>query len=140
MLVELRSRFSTAIPGGGGIRVAMSPAAAHVLADQKHRLERSHRGFMSGRRRHERYAVGGRWEGALRVKRDVMVERTIDGTLAVISETPAVHDEILTLDLIGARTSTSLTVQVLDSRPVIVEGVVRHSLRLSVLERARQSA
>jgi hypothetical protein len=69
-----------------------------------------------------------------------MVERTIDGTLAVISETPAVHDEILTLDLIGARTSTSLTVQVLDSRPVIVEGVVRHSLRLSVLERARQSA
>jgi hypothetical protein len=84
--------------------------------------------------------VGGRWEGALRVKREVAVETGVDGTLAVISDLPGVPEEILTLDLIGTRTSTSLTVQVLDSRPVIVEGAVRHSVRLSVLERARQSA
>ena len=74
------------------------------------------------------------------MKRDVVVENGVDGTLAVISDMPGVPEEILTLDLIGTRTSTSFTVQVLDSRPVIVEGVVRHSLRLSVLERARQSA
>ena len=74
------------------------------------------------------------------MKRDVVVENGVDGTLAVISDTPGVPEEILTLDLIGTRTSTSLTVQVLDSRPVIVDGAVRHSLRLSVLEQARQSA
>ena len=74
------------------------------------------------------------------MKRDVVVENGVDGTLAVISDMPGVPEEILTLDLIGTRTSTSFTVQVLDSRPVIVEGVVRHSLRLSVLEQARQSA
>ena len=74
------------------------------------------------------------------MRRDVVIENGVDGTLAVISDAPGVPEEILTLDLIGTRTSTSLTVQVLDSRPVIVEGAVRHSLRLSVLDRARQSA
>jgi hypothetical protein len=94
---------------------------------------------MAGRRRHERFAVGG-WEGALRVRRDVVVESQAEGVLSVISDTPGVPDEILTLDLIGVRTSESLTVQVVESRPVVVDGGVKHALRLSVLERARQSA
>jgi hypothetical protein len=94
---------------------------------------------MAGRRRHERFVVGG-WEGALRVRRDVVVEDRADGVLSVLSETPGVPDEILTLDLIGRRTSESLTVQVVESRPVVVGGGVKHSLRLSVLDRARQSA
>ena len=95
---------------------------------------------MAGRRRHERFALSGLLEGALRVRRDVTVETSADGSLEVISDTPGIPDEILTLDLIGVRASTSLTVQVIDSRPVVVDGVVRHSLRLSVLERARQMA
>jgi hypothetical protein len=102
-------------------------------------IQLSHKGAMSGRRRHERFAVGGLWQGALRVSRDVIVDG-VDGNLEVISDSPGVLDEILTLDLTGTRTSTSLTVQVVESRPVIVEGAVRHSLRLSVLDRARQSA
>ena len=73
---------------------------------------------MAGRRRHERFAVGG-WEGALRVRRDVVVESQVEGVLSVISDTPGVPDEILTLDLIGVRTSESLTVQVVESRPVV---------------------
>jgi hypothetical protein len=84
--------------------------------------------------------MGGQWEGALRLRRDVAVESLVDGALAVISDVPGVADEILTLDLIGARTAESLTVQVLESRPVVVDGAVRHSLRLAVLDRARQTA
>ena len=95
---------------------------------------------MAGRRRHERFAMGGQWEGALRLRRDVAVESLVDGALAVISDVPGVADEILTLDLIGARTAESLTVQVLESRPVVMDGSVRHSLRLAVLDRARQTA
>lgn len=95
---------------------------------------------MAGRRRHERFAVGGRWEGALRVRRDVVVESSAEGVLSVVSDAPGVPDEILTLDLIGVHTSESLTVQVLESRPVVVDGGVKHALRLTVLERARQSA
>ena len=95
---------------------------------------------MTGRRRHERFAVGGQWEGALRLRRDVVLEGDIEGTVAVISDAPGIPDEILTLDLVGERTATSLTVQVIESRPVVVDGAVRHSLRLSVLDRARQTA
>ena len=95
---------------------------------------------MSGRRRHERFAMGGRWEGSLRLRRDVAIENGVDGSLAVISDVPGVADEILTLDLTGTRTSESLTVQVLESRPIVVDGAVRHSLRLAVLDRARQTA
>lgn len=95
---------------------------------------------MTGRRRHERFAMGGQWEGSLRVRRDVVVESNAEGTLAVISDAPAIPEEILTLDLIGERASASLTVQVIESRPVVVDGAVRHSLRLSVLDRARQTA
>lgn len=95
---------------------------------------------MAGRRRHERFAMGGQWEGALRLRRDVAVESGIDGTLAVTSDVPGVADEILTLELIGVGASESLTVQVVESRPVVVDGAVRHSLRLAVLDRARQSA
>jgi hypothetical protein len=95
---------------------------------------------MTGRRRHERFAMNGHWEGALRVRRDVVVEGDVDGALAVISDAPGIPEEILTLDLIGMRSSQSLTVQVIDSRPVVVAGTVRHSLRLSVLDRARQTA
>lgn len=90
---------------------------------------------MSGRRRHQRYSTGGSQEGALRIRREVEVDgRGEDGTLAVTSDAPGIPDEILTLDLVADRTSTSLTVQVLESRPVMKDGAVRHTIRLAVLE------
>lgn len=90
---------------------------------------------MSGRRRHQRYATGGSYEGALRVRREVVVDGPGDeGTLQVTSDAPGVPDEILTLDLVAGRTSTSLTVQVIESRPVMKDGAVRHALRVAVLE------
>ena len=90
---------------------------------------------MSGRRRHQRFATGGSYEGALRVRREVVVDGPgDDGTLSITSDVPATPDEILTLDLVADRTATSLTVQVIESRPVMREGTVRHALRLAVLE------
>jgi hypothetical protein len=90
---------------------------------------------MSGRRRHQRFLTGGSYEGSLRIRREVVVGGPgEDGTLSVVSDVPGVPDEVLMLDLMAQRAATSLMVQVIDSRPVIVDGAVRHTLRLTVLE------
>jgi hypothetical protein len=49
----------------------------------------------------------------------------------VLSGAPAHREELLTLDL--APPSESLSVRVLESRPVLIDGSVRHRLRLAVV-------
>jgi hypothetical protein len=68
------------------------------------------------------------------ISRDVTVQ--IDGTsneIAVLSDAPGVVDEELTLALMSNAGSMDLRVKVVDSRPQIVEGVLRHRVRLQLL-------
>jgi hypothetical protein len=89
---------------------------------------------MASRRRHQRYLPATPWEGAFRVLRDVLVQTEHGGGLVAISRAPAVMGEALTLNLAGAGRTVSLRVQVIESRPVIVAGGVRHRIRLDILE------
>ena len=57
---------------------------------------------------------------------DVVVNRTEAHELVIISKSAGVRDEELALDVYGAGENISLKVRVLDSRPVIVDGAVRH--------------
>ncbi len=50
-----------------------------------------------------------------------------------VSHAPAIAGEDMSLDLVGAGKAIELRVRVLDSRPVIIEGAVRHRIRLAVL-------
>ena len=93
---------------------------------------------MSGRRSHPRFAVATPWDGAMRVLRDVVVDRVSRDELLVISQAPAVAGEEMSLDLVGAGTTMELRVRVIESRPVIVEGAVRHRIRLSMLSQASE--
>lgn len=88
---------------------------------------------MSGRRSQPRFAVSAPWDGAMRVLRNVVVDRLDRDELLVISHGAAVVDEEMTLDLMGAGQSLLLRVRVIESRPVIVDGAVRHRIRLTVL-------
>jgi hypothetical protein len=88
---------------------------------------------MSGRRSHPRFGVNDPWEGAIRVLRDVVVDRTGADELLAVSHAPGVIDEVLSLDLLGGGSSLALRVKVLDSRPVIVNGAMKHRLRLGML-------
>ena len=90
---------------------------------------------MSGRRRHDRYAPARPWDGALRVLRDVIVQKDPAGGLVAIGLAPAVIGEQLTLDLAGGGQAVTCTVEVRESRPVILDGGVRHRVRLEVLRR-----
>jgi hypothetical protein len=52
--------------------------------------------------------------------------------LLAISQVPAAAGEELSLDLIAAGANLPLKVRVVESRPVIVNGVLRHRIRLTV--------
>jgi hypothetical protein len=87
---------------------------------------------MSGRRSHPRFAVATPWDGAMRVLRDVVILRSESDELHAVSHVPGISGEEMTLDLIGAGETLGLKVKVIDSRPMMVEGAVRHRIRLAV--------
>jgi hypothetical protein len=91
---------------------------------------------MSGRRSHPRFGVSEPWSGAIRVLRDVVVNRSDADELLAVSHVAGVVGEQLSLDLLGGGASLGLKVTVLDSRPVIVNGSVRHRLRLGMVTAA----
>ncbi len=88
---------------------------------------------MSGRRRHERFRPGRPWDGRLNVLRDVHVQAGTDGHLTALAHTPGVVGEELRLDLAGGSRVLTLRVRVVESRPVILSGGLRHQVRLQVL-------
>jgi hypothetical protein len=89
---------------------------------------------MSGRRSHSRFVVANPWDGAVRVLRDVVVDRTDRNELLAVSHVPGIAGEEMTLDLIGGGVVITLQVKVIESRPVIVDGSVRHRVRLDILD------
>jgi len=76
--------------------------------------------------------VANPWSGAVTLLSDVVVNRTQVHELLIISHSAGVTDEELSLDVYGGGEKLSLKVRVLDSRPVIVDGTVRHRVRLSM--------
>lgn len=92
---------------------------------------------MSGRRSHPRFAVASPCDGALRVLRDVAIDRTAVDELSAVCHVPAVVGEEMSLDLLGAGDRLQCRVRVVESRPVVVDGSVRHRLRLAVISRVR---
>jgi len=67
------------------------------------------------------------------VPTDVTIERYGENEVWVVSSTPAHRNELLTLDAIGSGPSVTLNVRVADSVPVLIDGVVRHRLRLAIV-------
>ena len=84
---------------------------------------------MSGRRRYSRCGianVGGR----LKVARDVAVWRHAENEMLVVSDEPGTTGELLTLERVVHGTLITIEVSVIDSHPAVVNGTVRHRLRV----------
>jgi hypothetical protein len=88
---------------------------------------------MSGRRGHQRLTIGNHTSGTVRVLRDVVIERMAHHELVAISQTPAVIGEEMFLELFSGRGCIALKVRVLDSRPAVIAGSMRHRLRVVVV-------
>ena len=69
----------------------------------------------------------------MRVLRDVVVNRADGNEVHAVSQVAAVVGEEMTLDLMGAGAAMALKVKVVESRPLMVEGVVRHQVKLAVM-------
>jgi hypothetical protein len=85
-------------------------------------------------RRDPRFLVPRPWEGLLRIPGDVVIEQhdTDQKEFWVVSSEPVRREERLTLDL--PPQGPSLTVRVLESKPVMKDGIVRHRLRLAIVD------
>ena len=84
---------------------------------------------MSGRRSYPRFDITPSSEGVLRILRDVVVQRAHDEDLLVIGREAGGVGDVMTLE-IAEPGASGAEVQVVESLPVIVDGTVRHSLRL----------
>jgi hypothetical protein len=72
----------------------------------------------------------------MRISRDVeIVEQTSPARseVQVLSETPLVVGESLTLALMSHATETECLVKVTDCRPHVADGVMRHLVRLEIV-------
>lgn len=90
---------------------------------------------MSGRRFYTRFQQGSPSEGLIRVLRDVAVQYDeFSGELTILSDTPGVVGEELTLAVVSAEGDAELRVEIVGSRPEIVSGLLRHRLQLRSIE------
>lgn len=69
----------------------------------------------------------------MRVARDVSLNEADDGSLTVFSTMPGIADEELMLEMVSGEGTAHLKVKVVDSRAVVVDGVLRHRVRLRIL-------
>ena len=71
----------------------------------------------------------------MRVPADVVIEEYGEHEVSVVSTAPAHRDELMTLDATGTGSEPSVTmnVRVTESVPVLVDGVMRHRLRLAIV-------
>src|SRR5262245_57252898 len=86
---------------------------------------------MSKRRSHQRYVVTNA-NGSLKVVSDVSIWRDDEDMFVAISEAPAAAGEPLMLEQIVNGETISVPVTVVESRPMLVAGRIRHRLRLRV--------
>jgi hypothetical protein len=68
--------------------------------------------------------------GVLRVSRDVIVEKMVGDELVAVSSEPGVAGDELTIALCVNQVRETVTVRVMASRPRLVNGDVKHELRL----------
>ena len=84
---------------------------------------------MSGRRSHPRFSVLPSPEGVLRVRRDVTVQWNGTHDLVVVSRDPGVLGELVSVQSVALE-DEGITARVLESQLIVVDGSVRHQLRL----------
>lgn len=88
---------------------------------------------MFGRRGYQRLVMSDRAEGVMRVLRDVVVQQASGQEWLAVSREAGVVGEVLTLDRNVHHGTPSIRVRVAESQPVIVNGSVRHRMRLESL-------
>jgi len=89
---------------------------------------------MAGRRRNGRLVPSDSCEGSFRALRNVRIQQASGNEVTVLTHTPGIVDEVLTLDVIGQQPVIRLHVRVVESKPVMQNGVLRYEWRLAMVD------
>lgn len=92
---------------------------------------------MSGRRSHVRFAVLQSPQGMLRVLQDVVIQDTREDHTIALSREPGVVGELVSVQ--DPQDGAGIAAKVLNSQPIVIDGHVRHQLRLRHLNGASES-
>ena len=85
---------------------------------------------MSGRRIRDRFALARPWEGYFQLFREVTTQRSQVDELTVISQMPCRTRDVLRLHVASRDLKAVVSVDLVLARLAIVQGSVRHQLRL----------
>jgi len=91
---------------------------------------------MTGRRRHQRFAVSSLVTGVLEVLEDVAMESGDGARFVITTRTAVVVGDQATLHLAGATGTRSIRVRVVESQLHVVKDDVRHRVLLARLDDA----
>src|SRR5262245_30077869 len=94
---------------------------------------------MTGRRRHQRFAVSSLVTGVLEVLEDVAMESGDGSQFVITTRTARVVGDLVTLHLAGATGTQCVRVRVVESQLHVVNDDVRHRVRLTALDDASAS-
>ncbi len=89
---------------------------------------------MLDRRQHPRSALHESLSGTLRLVEDVVLESFGISEITIVSTVPARPDQHLAIAPFGGAPISTLNVVVTDSTPAVVDGVLRHRVRLRIVD------
>ncbi len=87
---------------------------------------------MQDRRQSTRFVLSRALEGLLKVLDNVVVERYVGDEIVVLASIGAKPKEMLTVDRLVAGNSSRVEVRVIESGPAVVDGQLKHRIRLRV--------
>ena len=91
---------------------------------------------MTGRRRHQRFAVSTLVTGVLEVLEDVAMESVEGAQFVITTRSACIVGDHATLHLAGTTGTRSIRVRVVESQLLVVKDDVRHRVRLARVDGA----
>jgi len=85
-----------------------------------------------GRRSHQRLSFSKSCPGSLHVFRDVQLEEASGDRIVAMARHVGIAGQLLTMEILDSN-GTVLDVCVTESRPVVMDGAVRHRLQLQIM-------
>lgn len=86
---------------------------------------------MSARRRTTRFRLVAPVDAVLVLQQPVTVDRLVGDEVWITSDIAAVHNDVFSFSRIGSNPASNLRLRVTASEPVIVDGAIRHRVRLT---------
>jgi hypothetical protein len=87
---------------------------------------------MLGRRSYARVMITEGAEGVLRLARDIGLHQRQDGDWTATSRDAGVLGEVVLIDLLDE--GVTVTARIVESRPIVIDGAIRHRLWLRKLD------